>query len=107
MSLILMEDSMTSTQSQADLGGKVSNGDGKPRYFNNDITEGEIEKRFGPYRKPTDVTIPRFKAIQEKTLELAKLIDQLCPTSKEKSTALTALVTVKMSANAAIAVNLN
>lgn len=63
-----------------------------------------VEKRFGPYRKPTEDTIPKYTAIQEKTLELAKLIDSLCPASPEKASALTLLQQVKMSANAAIAI---
>ena len=65
----------------------------------------DIKKRFGPYRKPTEVTIPKYQKIQEKTLELAELIDQLCPESREKSSALTLLQQVKMSANAAIAIH--
>lgn len=63
-----------------------------------------VDKRFGPYRKPTEDTIPKYTAIQEKTLELAKLIDSLCPASPEKASALTILQQVKMSANAAIAI---
>lgn len=69
-----------------------------------DIERSEIEQRFGPYRKPTDVTIPKYKAIQEKTLELALLIQELCPYSKQKATALTHLEACKMSANASIAI---
>ena len=64
----------------------------------------DINARFGPYRAPTPVTIPKYKAIQEKTLELALLIHELCPESKEKATALTQLVGVKMLANAAVAI---
>lgn len=64
----------------------------------------EIEERFGPYRKPNEVTIPKYQAIQEKTLELAQLIEDSCPYSKEKATALTQLQIVKMLANAAIAI---
>lgn len=64
----------------------------------------EIEKRFGPYRKPTEQTIPKFQQIQEKTLELAHLIDHLCPESREKSSALTELQMVRMFANASIAI---
>jgi len=63
-----------------------------------------VEERFGSYRKPTEVTIPKYQKIQEKTLELAKLIDELCPDSPEKYTALTTLQNAKMSANAAIAI---
>lgn len=64
----------------------------------------KIEHRFGAYRKPTEVTIPKYQAIQEKTLELARLIDGLCPDSSEKFHALTLLQGAKMSANAAIAI---
>lgn len=63
-----------------------------------------IEERFGPYRKPTEVTIPKYQQIQAKTLELAKLIEELCPSSSEKGHALTLLQSAKMSANAAIAI---
>lgn len=63
-----------------------------------------VEQRFGPYRKPTEETIPKYKAIQEKVLELALLIEELCPISPEKATALTTLQSAKMSANAAIAI---
>lgn len=63
-----------------------------------------IEQRFGPYRKPTEVTIPKYEAIQAKTFELAKMIEELCPDSPEKSVALTTLQSAKMSANAAIAI---
>lgn len=63
-----------------------------------------IEKRFGPYRKPTELTIPKYEMIQEKTLEIAQMIDILCPNSPEKASALTLLQQAKMSANAAIAI---
>jgi hypothetical protein len=62
------------------------------------------EERFGAYRKPTERTIPKFKAIQEKALEFALLIEELCPASPQKSTALTQLELCKMSANASIAI---
>lgn len=64
-----------------------------------------IVERFGPYRKPTEITIPKYQKIQEKALEFALLIDELCPNSQQKSTALTQLEMCKMSANAAIAIH--
>ena len=68
------------------------------------LLSGEkIKHRFGAYRKPTEETIPKFKVIQEKCYELADLIDQECPESQEKATALTLLVQVKMLSNAAVA----
>jgi hypothetical protein len=65
----------------------------------------EVTERFGPYRKPTEVTIPKYQAIQGKCLELALLINDLCPHSKQKAIALTNLEACKMSANAAIAIH--
>jgi hypothetical protein len=67
--------------------------------------QSEILNRFGAYRKPTEETIPKYKALQEKALELALLIEDLCPNSKQKSTALTQLELCKMSANASVALN--
>lgn len=63
-----------------------------------------VEERFGAYRKPTETTIPKYKAIQEKTQELAMLIDELCPNVPQKFTALTQLELAKMSANASVAI---
>lgn len=71
----------------------------------NEKNPNPIEERFGPYRKPTEVTIPKYGKIQEKALEFAKLIDELCPHSQQKATALTQLEMCKMSANAAIAIH--
>jgi len=68
-----------------------------------DITKAEVENRFGAYKKPTESIIPKLKAVQEKALEFALLIDELCPNSREKATALTELASAKMYANAAIA----
>jgi hypothetical protein len=62
-------------------------------------------KRFGPYRPPTEETIPKFKAIQEKALEFALLINDLCPMSQQKATAMTLLEQAKMCANASIAIH--
>lgn len=70
-----------------------------------DTSVTEIESRFGAYRKPTEKTIPKFKALQQKALEFAHLIDELCPHSKQKGTALTLLEECKMSANAAVAIH--
>lgn len=73
--------------------------------FNGDIERTRVEERFGAYRRPTEVTAPKFKQIQEKAQELALLIHDLCPYSQQKATALTQLEMCKMSANAAIAIH--
>lgn len=63
-----------------------------------------VEERFGAYRKPTEVTTAKYIQIQTKTLELALMVEALCPNSPEKGSALTLLQQAKMSANAAIAI---
>lgn len=68
-------------------------------------SRNEIEERFGAYRKPTENTAPKYKAIQEKALEMAVLIDELCPHSKQKAIALSNLEACKMAANASIAIH--
>lgn len=65
----------------------------------------QLRQRFGPYRPPTEETIPKFKAIQEAALRFAELIFELCPNSQQRSSALTLLEQAKMSANAAIAIH--
>lgn len=72
---------------------------------NGDVERMRVTERFGPYRRPTDTTAPKFKQIQEKSQELALLIHELCPYSQQKATALTQLEMCKMSANAAIAIH--
>ena len=64
----------------------------------------KVAERFGPYHKPTEVTVKKYEAIQKETLHLALMIEDLCPASREKSSALTLLQQAKMSANAAIAI---
>ena len=96
---------MDNLENHTDNSGHVNESKGPAPTFSNDKSRGEIENRFGPYRKPTAETIPKFEVIQRKSLELAQLID-LCPNGREKSTALTQVFQSRMSANAAIAINL-
>lgn len=63
------------------------------------------EERFGPYRKPTEQKAIKYEGIQQATLALALLIEDFCPDSQQKSTALTQLEMCKMSANASIAIH--
>jgi len=71
----------------------------------NSESRNQINERFGAYRKPTEDTAPKYKAIQEKALEMAQLIDELCPHSQQKSIALSNLEACKMAANASIAIH--
>lgn len=63
--------------------------------------EHEINSRFG-FHKPDADGVQRMSDIRKKVRELALLIEQKCPHSKEKATALTQLSFVMMSANSAI-----
>lgn len=68
------------------------------------ITQEDIEKRF-TYHSPKADQPQRYKALREKSKELAKLINESCPDSREKSVAFTELESCVMWANASIARN--
>ncbi|WPK12245.1 hypothetical protein R6U77_00740 [Lysinibacillus louembei] len=64
----------------------------------------QIENNF-MYHSPKEGQQEKYEAIREKAKELAYLIDETCPNSREKSVAMTNLETAVMWANAAIARN--
>jgi hypothetical protein len=64
----------------------------------------QIENNF-KYHAPKEGQPEKYNAIREKAKELAHLIDQECPNSREKSVAFTNLETAVMWANASIARN--
>lgn len=55
------------------------------------------------YHAPKEGQPAKYEEIRAKAKELAILIDELCPDSREKSVAFTQLETAVMWANAAIA----
>lgn len=63
-----------------------------------------IENNF-TYHQPKDGQSTKYEALRAKAKELAYLIDELCPDSREKSLALTQLEDCSMWANASIARN--
>jgi hypothetical protein len=63
--------------------------------------KADIISRFS-FHKPDSVGIEDMRAIRRKVRELAALIDDKCPESREKATALTQLSFVMMSANSSI-----
>lgn len=63
-----------------------------------------IENNF-KYHAPKEGQPEKYEALRAKAKELAYLIDEMCPNSREKSTAITHLETSVMWANAAIARN--
>lgn len=64
----------------------------------------QIENNF-TYHPPKEGQPEKYTKIREKAKELALLIDQECPNSREKSLAITRLEEVVMWANASIARN--
>lgn len=61
----------------------------------------QIENNF-MYHAPKDGQPAKYEAIREKAKELAYLIDEVCPNSRERSVAITNLETAVMWANASI-----
>ena len=57
------------------------------------------------YHSPKEGQNEKYEALRAKAKELAYLIDELCPNSREKSVAFTNLETSVMWANASIARN--
>lgn len=78
----------------------LMNGGIKPK----DYINPTIEKNF-KYHSPKEGQPEKYTAIREKAKELAHMIDELCPNSREKSVAMTELETAVMWANASIARN--
>ena len=67
-------------------------------------TNPVLENNFR-YHSPKPGQAEKYEKLRAKGKELAYLIEELCPNSREKSTALTHLETAGMWANAAIARN--
>ena len=65
----------------------------------------EAVARNFTYHPPTDDQDALYKAIRAKARELAELVDERCPDSREKSLAMTKLEESVMWANASIARN--
>ena len=67
-----------------------------------EITAGEIEKRF-TYHPPKDNQPEKYERLRKAAKDLAYLIAEVCPESKEAHLALTSLQETVMWANASIA----
>lgn len=64
--------------------------------------EHEVDIRF-KYHKPKEGQPEKYQGIREKSKELAWLIEETCPESREKALAITKLEESVMWANASIA----
>lgn len=70
----------------------------------NDKQRQDIENRFG-YHAPKNDQLERYAKITEAFKDLALLIAELTPESREQSIALTKLWEARMAANGSIAIN--
>lgn len=66
------------------------------------MSDPDLEKRF-TYHAPKDGQPERYTQIRAKAKELAELVVELAPSSRERSLALTKIEEAVMWANAAIA----
>lgn len=69
-----------------------------------DYINPQLENNF-KYHAPKAGQPEKYEALRNKAKELAHMIDELCPNSREKSLAMTNLEQASMWANAAIARN--
>ena len=68
------------------------------------IQQSDIDNRF-KYHAPKEGQPAKYTAIRDKAKELAELVNESCPDSREKSLAITAIEEASMWANASIARN--
>lgn len=66
------------------------------------LSSQEMEARF-TYHTPKGDQVERYQVLRDKVRELAELIDESCPDSREKALAMTNVEQACMWANAAIA----
>ena len=69
------------------------------------MTSAEILAELFKYHAPTDVTIPKFAAINQAAKNFAEVVLQNCPASADRSAAIRLIRDAHMTANAAIALN--
>lgn len=82
----------------------VGKGERDERNGEEDMTSKEIESRFS-YHAPRGDQPERYERIRAAARDLAGLVDEACPDSREKSLAMTRLEECVMWANSSIARN--
>jgi hypothetical protein len=69
------------------------------------MTEAQTLAELFKYHAPTDVTIPKYAAINQAAKNFAEVILQTCPPSADRSAAIRLIRDARMTANASIALN--
>ena len=65
----------------------------------------EILAELFKYHAPTDVTIPKYAAINQAAKNFAEVVLQNCPSCADRSAAIRLIRDARMTANAAVALN--
>jgi len=79
-------------------------GRGEKKVIMKEVKNLILENKFS-YHKPFGDQLERYEKIRSAGLELAKVVDSLCPKSSEKSLAMTKIEEVIMWSNKSIAIN--
>jgi len=69
------------------------------------MSEREILAKLFSYHPPTEVTLPKFAAINQAAKNFAEVILQNCPAGKDRSRVIEMIRDARMVANAAVALN--
>lgn len=69
------------------------------------LSEAEILAELFRYHAPTEVTIPKFAAINQAAKNFAEIVLQNCPHGADRSAAIDLIRDARMKANAAISLN--
>jgi hypothetical protein len=68
-------------------------------------TSAEILHEVFSYHPPTEVTLPKFAAINQAAKNFAEVVLQNCPSSADRSAAIRLIRDARMTANASVALN--
>jgi len=69
------------------------------------MSSAEILAELFTYHPPTELTLPKFAAINQAAKNFAEVILQNCPASADRSAAIRLIRDARMTANAAVALN--
>jgi hypothetical protein len=69
------------------------------------MTDAQILAELFRYHAPSDLTIPKYAAINQAAKNFAEVVLQNCPSSADRSAAIRLIRDARMTANAAIALN--
>lgn len=69
------------------------------------MTEAQTLSELFKYHPPTEITLPKFAAINQAAKNFAEVVLQNCPSSADRSAAIRLIRDARMTANASVALN--